>query len=462
MAKKLGVQSAIARIRNPEFTAPDFIFSPQELGVDQFIHPEKETANAIVRLIRQSSATDLVEFAEGKLVLLGMRLDHQSSLLNAPLTELGRQLADIPMRIVAIQRKQQTLIPRGNTTLLPEDRIFVISDPDFIPAVTSLTGLADHRIEDIAILGGGLIGQFVAQELSSQMRVRLIESRTDRSRQIADQLANVLVIQGDGTDYDLLAVEGLADMDAFVAVTGNDEVNIISTLVAKHLEVPRAIALVNNVDYMPITPAIGLDSVLSKQLLTVNAVQRYVRHQRIASIASLPGLDVEAVEYIARGGSKITKKTSDLHPPTQGFDHRGRRPRRPRGHSAWRHAHPPQRQSRGLRPALRPRGSEKDLRGLNGNACAPQLHFGSLGVLLTLFSVTHVSARRRVPPLPRRHGNRLSVGLCHYARHRTRLLVAHAQAAHRVADPGRLFDNSLVLGRLGLVRLLPADAVRPA
>ena len=212
------------------------------------------------------------------------------------------------MRIVAIQRKQQTLIPSGNTKLLPEDRIFVISDPDYIPSVISLTGLADRRIEDIAIFGGGLIGQFVAQELASQMRVKLIESQAEKSRQIADQLANVLVIQGDGTDYDLLAVEGLPDMDAFIAVTGNDEVNIISTLVAKHLEVPRAIALVNNVDYMPITPAIGLDSVLSKQLLTVNAVQRYVRHQRIASIASLPGLDVEAVEYIAHGGSKITQK----------------------------------------------------------------------------------------------------------------------------------------------------------
>ena len=308
MAKKLGVQSAIARVRNPEFTAPDFILSPQELGVDQFIHPEKETADAIIRLIRQSSATDLVEFSEGKLVLLGTRLDRQSSLLHAPLTELGRQFADLPMRIVAIQRKQQTLIPRGTTTLLPEDRIFVISDPDFIPSVVRLTGHTDHRIEDIAILGGGLIGQFVAAGLSSQVRVKLIESRAARSRQIADQLANVLVIQGDGTDYDLLAVEGLADMDAFIAVTGNDEVNIISTLVAKHLEVPRAIALVNNVDYMPITPAIGLDAVLSKQLLTVNAVQRYVRHQRIASIASLPGLDVEAVEYIARDGSKITQK----------------------------------------------------------------------------------------------------------------------------------------------------------
>ena len=105
------------------------------------------------------------------------------------------------------------------------------------------------------------------------MRVRLIESRADRSRQIADQLANVLVIQGDGTDYDLLAVEGLADMDAFIAVTGNDEgQHHLDAWSPKHLEVPRAIALVNNVDYMPITPAIGLDSVLSKQLLTVNAV----------------------------------------------------------------------------------------------------------------------------------------------------------------------------------------------
>ena len=119
MAKELGVESTIARIRNPEFAAPDFIFTPEELGVDQFIHPEKETADAVVRLIRQSNATDLIEFSEGKLILLGMRLDDQSPLLNAPLIERGRRFADIPMRIVAIQRKQQTLIPGGSTTLLP-------------------------------------------------------------------------------------------------------------------------------------------------------------------------------------------------------------------------------------------------------------------------------------------------------------------------------------------------------
>ena len=308
MAKELGVEATIARIRNPEFAHSDFIFSRPDLGVDQFIHPEKETADAIVRLIHQSSATDLIEFSEGRLVLLGVRLDRQSPLLDGPLIKVGQLFSDIPMRIVAVQRKQQTLIPGRDTTLLADDRIFVISDPDYLPAVVKLTGHIDQRLENIMILGGSLTGQFVAQTVATESQVKLIESRTEKSWQVADRLKDVLVIQGDGTDYDLLAVEGINDTDAFIAVTGNDEINIISTLIAKHFSVPRTISLVNNVDYIPITPAIGLDSVLSKQLLTVNAIQRFVRHQRIASIASLPGLDVEAVEYIAHAGSKITKK----------------------------------------------------------------------------------------------------------------------------------------------------------
>ena len=308
LAKKLGVKSTIARIRNPEFASPDFVFSREELGIDQFIHPEKETADAIIRLIRQSSATDIIEFAEGKLVLLGVRLDEQCPLLNSPLSDVGRQFSHIPMRIVAIQRKQQTVVPSGDTQLYFDDRIFVISDPAYIPDVIKLTGHVEHRLENIMILGGSLTGQFVAQEIAPDSKVKLIESSTEKSWEVADRLKDVLIIQGDGTDYDLLAVEGITDMDAFIAVTGSDEINIISTLIAKHFEVERTISLVNNVDYIPITPAIGMDSVLSKQLLTVNAVQRYVRHQRIASIASLPGLDVEAVEYIAREGSKITKK----------------------------------------------------------------------------------------------------------------------------------------------------------
>jgi trk system potassium uptake protein TrkA len=121
-------------------------------------------------------------------------------------------------------------------------------------------------------------------------------------------LPQSLVIHGDGTDYDLLAAEGIVDMDAFIAVTGDDENNIIATLLVRHMRIPRTIALVNKMDYLPITTTIGMDAVVSKQLLTVNAVERYIQHQQVAAIASLPGIDAQCIEFIAKVGSKITRK----------------------------------------------------------------------------------------------------------------------------------------------------------
>jgi trk system potassium uptake protein TrkA len=308
IAKKAGVPTTIARVRNPEFTMPDFILSPEELGVDVIIHPERETADAIVRLIHQSSATDVIEFEDGRIELLGVRLESDSKLLDIPLVDLGEKFGDPPLRIVAIIRAQNTIIPRGEDVLVPGDQIFVIADPAYTDEFIALTGQKDTRIEDIMILGGGLIGQFVAARLGDEMNVKIIESNAEKSEEIAEVLPNTLIIHGDGTDYDLLAAEGIVDMDAFIAVTGNDENNIISTLLVRHMRIPRTIALVNKVDYLPITTTIGMDAVVSKQLLTVNAVERYIQHQQVAAIASLPGIDAQCIEYIAKVGSKITRK----------------------------------------------------------------------------------------------------------------------------------------------------------
>jgi trk system potassium uptake protein TrkA len=209
---------------------------------------------------------------------------------------------------VAIIRAQNTIIPRGEDVLVPGDQIFVIADPAYTDEFIALTGQKDTRIEDIMILGGGLIGQFVAARLGDEMNVKIIESNAEKSEEIAEVLPNTLIIHGDGTDYDLLAAEGIVDMDAFIAVTGNDENNIISTLLVRHMRIPRTIALVNKVDYLPITTTIGMDAVVSKQLLTVNAVERYIQHQQVAAIASLPGIDAQCIEYIAKVGSKITRK----------------------------------------------------------------------------------------------------------------------------------------------------------
>jgi trk system potassium uptake protein TrkA len=219
------------------------------------------------------------------------------------------------MRVVAINRNQRTLIPRGDHELIPGDHVFAVCAPDYIERFIQLTGKQDIAINDMMILGGGLVGQFVAKNLSDEVNVKIVESNIGKSEEIANVLPRALIIQGDGTDIDLMAVEGLQDMDAFVAVTGDDETNIISTLVARHLKVPRTIALVNTLEYLPITPTIGMDAVVSKQLLTVNAVHRFIQHQQIAAIATIPGMDVQIIEYIAKKGKICRKPIKDVGIP---------------------------------------------------------------------------------------------------------------------------------------------------
>ena len=315
-AKKLNIPQIIARIRNPEYIEPDFILSKEEIGIDLLIHPEKETANAIIRLLKQSSATDIVEFAKGKIQLMGIRLEADSPILHKTLQEIWDENDNLAARIVAIKRKENTIIPGGNDILVPRDQIFVVCDKMLIPAIIKLTGKEKVTIQNIMILGGGLIGRYVAREMEDSLNIKIIETLPEKSEEIADILPKTLVIHGDGTDMNLLALEGIMDMDAFIAVTGDDENNIISTLMARHLRVPRTIALVNKTEYLPITPTIGMDAVVSKQLLTVNAIMRFIQKSTFERIASIPGIEAEIIEIIPQPNSKITKKPlKNIHFP---------------------------------------------------------------------------------------------------------------------------------------------------
>ena len=208
LAKKAGVATTIARVRNPEFMMPDYTLSTEELGVDHFIHPEKETADTIVRLVRQASATNVVDFEGGKVRLVGVRLQPGSPLLRTPLMQLVSNYGDPPMRIVAIARNQVTMIPRGEDEMIPGDHVFAMCDPDYVDSFVEHTGKKDITVSDIMILGGGLVGQFVARDLSDEMNVKVVESNVARSREIANILPDTLIIHGDGTDIDLMAVEG--------------------------------------------------------------------------------------------------------------------------------------------------------------------------------------------------------------------------------------------------------------
>ncbi len=308
LAKKSGAGSTIARVRNPELADPECLVDAKDFGADLIIHPEKETAEAIVRLIRQASATDVLHFADGKIEVVGIRLEGDSPMLGTRLVDLARHHGNPPMRIVAVARNQDTIIPNGDDKLYAGDQIFVVCDPDFVPELVKISGKTDVHVENIMILGGGLVGQFIATFLGKSVHVKIIESNEGRSEEIADILPHALIIYGDGTDIDLLATEGVVDMDVFIAVTGDDETNIITTLVAGHMRVPRTIGLVNKLEYLPITTKIGMDAVVSKQLLTVNVVQRHIQQKAVESIVSLPGIQAQLIEFVVEEGDKITKK----------------------------------------------------------------------------------------------------------------------------------------------------------
>jgi len=193
--------------------------------------------------------------------------------------------------------------------LINNDRIFVAVARENVQDVVRITGKENVKIENVMILGGGQTGYIIAHELEKEYNVKIIESNVEKSYDLAEKLKRALVIKGDGLDLDLMAMEGIVDMDAFIAVTGDDETNIVSCLMAKHLKVPRIIALINRTDYWSIIPTIGINAYISKQLLTVNSILKFIRRGSVVDVASIPGIAAEVIELIPKKGSKVTRNT---------------------------------------------------------------------------------------------------------------------------------------------------------
>jgi len=308
LAKKMGVQTTIARVKNAQYLNPNFIVQKEEFGVDLMVQPEQETAKAIVRLINLASSTDSIEFENGKVHFTGIRIDSHLDILRVPLAELGTKYKHIPMRIVAIKRNLRTIIPRGSDFLMKGDQIFFSCNPNYFDELLEIFGKKNVKIEDVMIIGGGQIAYFIAEKLQDDLNIKIIEKDEKKATDIANQLRDTLVIHGDGSDLDLLTLEGLPDMDEFVAITGDDETNIITSIIAKHLKVPRAITLINKNEYLPLSGTLGLDAVVSKQQITVNVIESFIKRQSIANVVELPGIEAEITMYIAKPKSKITTK----------------------------------------------------------------------------------------------------------------------------------------------------------
>ena len=310
IADRLGVPTTVARVRSQELSHNKAVLNADDFGIDLIIHPEESAAAEVTRLIRRASATDVLTFCGERIQLVGMRINRGAPVVGRSLQELAAEHADLTFRVMAIGRGIRTILPRGNDRIRRNDLVFVMARPKVIPHVARFMGKTDARIEDVMIMGGTPVGAKVAQQLSriKHKRVKLVEPNRERAEELAVALTDVLVIHGSGTDIDLLALEGLGEMDAFVAVTEDEESNLVTSLIAKHLGVKKTVALLSKSAYIPLSQSIGLDAAVSQKLAVSREVLRFLRGKHVLSVATVHGVDAEILEIEAARKARITRK----------------------------------------------------------------------------------------------------------------------------------------------------------
>ena len=310
LAKKLGAKKTIARIVNHEFldtTEIDF----KEVGIDFMISPEKLAAKEIQMLLHQSAFNDTIAFENGALNIVGCILSNNSPLINLTVKEAKQKYQDIEFTTIALKREHstKTIIPRGDTVFHGDDQVYFSTPKEYLNDIYKLIGKEFFEVKHVMILGGSKIGAKSARNLCNEnFKIKLIELKKERAFELADKLPNALVIQGDGRNVELLEEENIEEMDAFVAVTGNSETNIMSCLVAKSKGVKKTIALVENIDYINISHTIGIDTLINKKLLAASEIFKHVRKGEVVALANLHNVDAEVLEFDVKLNSKITKK----------------------------------------------------------------------------------------------------------------------------------------------------------
>ena len=308
LAKQLGCKRTIARISNAEFIHNKEAIRFPDLGIDELISPEALAATEIQLLLNQSAFNNTYEFEEGLLIMVGVSLPSTAPFVGKTVKEAAQIFSELHFMPIAIQRMgtQYTIVPRGDTVFKDNDQVYFITSREGLDELYKLTGKEKKEIKNVMILGGSKVGFKTARDLCrNKFNVKLIEKSKEKAFDLADELPNALIINGDGRNVELLEEENLEAMDAFVAVTGNSETNIMSCLVAKSKNVKKTIALVENMDYFQLSHSIGIDTLLNKKLLAANNIFRHIRKGEIVAMTRLNNLNAEILEFIVKPTSQV-------------------------------------------------------------------------------------------------------------------------------------------------------------
>lgn len=310
LAKKMGSRKVTARINNEEYLSYENKFLFTEMGIDLLFYPEKIASGEIEDLLKHNASSDSMDFGRGKLQIAAFKLEEDSPIIDMTLLEFSQQFpSGEQFRVVAISRGNDTIMPKASTKFKYHDLVFIIAKREGINSLMSYLGKQDIEVGKLMILGGGKIGEMLARQMSRQIdTIKIIEMSRSRCYELSERLPDkVRVVNGDGRNTDMLMEEAIKEYDAFVAVTGSSETNILACVAAKKMGVSRTIAEVENLEYIKLAEGMGVDAVINKKLITASRIFKFTLSNKIRFIKYMSGTNAEVLEYIVAPEAKVTK-----------------------------------------------------------------------------------------------------------------------------------------------------------
>ena len=317
IADKCGVRRKIARVRSLELWSRGALLTPEDLKINELIRPNELCAQEIARQLDMRAGSVVIDI-DDDMKVVATRITSDSILADRTLKDIAQEYDGFSYRLVAISRDVDTIIPGGDDRVLYDDLVYILTHRNDQPRLMNLLGIRKSRRHRVLILGGGMIGKRVAELLQGSMPVRLVERDEATAEELSHQLGKTEVLHGDASESKTLLQAGLLDMDTVIAATGDNETNIMASVMARHLikckhgnsagERLKTIALVKKEEYLALASAMGADIVLNPKVLAGNAILKYIRRGKLLSVAHLHGCEAEVVELVADRGAPITRK----------------------------------------------------------------------------------------------------------------------------------------------------------
>lgn len=306
IAKRLGAGKVIARVSNRELIdLGTELF--EDLGVDELIYPEILASEEIIDILEQAGTKQFLQFSGGSLILPVLTVQEESKWHGLKLSEMKNDHHEPDFRIISVKRNGKSFIPSGKDSLEAKDLIFIIAKKNALKYLSEQTGNPSFPIRNVMIMGGSRIGYKTALMLEKDHNVKLFERDKEKCHELSEILKNTLIINGDGRDTALLSEEGIENTDAFIAVTGNSETNILACLHAKKFGVRKTIAEIENMDDLPLAQKMGVNSVINKKLIAAGHIHAHVLSKHLTSVQCLSDIEAEILEFVVPANSPVTK-----------------------------------------------------------------------------------------------------------------------------------------------------------